>query len=282
MTEKTINLETLSQEGRNLLSINEPAKAHFAFVRWCDKVANWIDLHFPNTGYSADWSGQPMSRLVINNHYYDTPEARIHFNQVVATRLKWLGDLGRILREQSDAENPDTPESDAVFAEIARLVEASLLPQQFKRIICGDIAEAQDSYHAAAYKACVVMLGAALEGLMLGILQRSDVISHMAVSSNVPGPIKRIGSRDPLLAEKIGNELSFEDYKVCIHDLVPGSEALGVDSIQDFRNAIHPWKSIQEPLRYGSFDRSRALHYVASLHKIVQSLYDWMPVSFDD
>jgi len=116
-----------------------------------------------------------------------------------------------------------------------------------------------------------------LEGIMLGTLQRSDVITHLATASTIPGPIRAIGSRDPALADKIGNELSFEDYKVCIHELVPGSDALGVDNIQDFRNAIHPWKSIQEPLRYGAFDRPRALHYVASLQKIVEVLYKWEP-----
>jgi hypothetical protein len=92
-----------------------------------------------------------------------------------------------------------------------------------------------------------------------------------------PGPIRTIGNRDPTLSDKIGNKLSFEDYKVCIHALIPGSDALGVDNSQDVRDAIHPWNSIQEPLKYGSFDRSRAFHYVASLHKIVQALHGWSP-----
>jgi len=281
MAEKTITLETLSKDGRDLMAISCPSDAHRAFLYWADDVAEWIDQRFPDSGYSAEWSGLPMSRLVINNCYDSSDAARIHFNEVVTARLRWLGRLGRVIREQTDIGNADTQESDAVFAEIIQLVESSLLPQQFKPIVCADIVEAQNSYHAAAYKGCVVMLGAALEGVMLGILQRSDVIAHLAASASVPGPIKRIGSRDPLLADKIGNELSFEDYKVCIHELIPGSDALGVDNIQDFRNAIHPWKSIQEPFKYGSFDRSRALHYVASFHKIVQVLHSWKPANND-
>ena len=75
----------------------------------------------------------------------------------------------------------------------------------------------------------------------------------------------------------LGGELSFEDYKVCIHDLVAGSDALGVDNIQSFRNAIHPWKSIQEPLKYADFDRARALHYVGSFKKIIEALHQWKP-----
>jgi hypothetical protein len=95
--------------------------------------------------------------------------------------------------------------------------------------------------------------------------------------ANPPVPIRRIGNRDPRLPDKIGNELSFEDYKVCIHDLVAGSDALGVDNIQSFRNAIHPWKAIQEPLKYGSFDPARALHYIGSFKKILDALAHWRP-----
>jgi hypothetical protein len=73
-----------------------------------------------------------------------------------------------------------------------------------------------------------------------------------------------IGNRDPRLADKIGNELSFEHYKACILDLVVGSDALGVDNIQAFRKAIHPRKAIQEPLLYVNFDSARALHYIGS------------------
>ena len=43
---------------------------------------------------------------------------------------------------------------------------------------------------------------------------------------------------------------------------------MAVDNVQE---------SIQEPLKYCSFDRSRALHYVASFHKIFQALHAWKP-----
>ena len=215
--------------------------------------------------------------LVVGNQYDSSHGARVQFNQVVGARLKWLGSLGRAIGEASCASQTDTHESDSVFAAIIDLVRNSLLPQQFKSVVCSDIIDAQKSYRSEAYKGCVVMLGAALEGIMLGTLQRSDVITHLATAATAPGPIRSVGSHDPCLADRIGNDLSFEDYKVCIHDLIPGSDALGVDNIQDFRNAIHPWKSIQQPLRYGTFDRSRALHYLASLQKIVEALHKWKP-----
>jgi len=277
MAEQNTTLESLTTDGRNLLSVSHPSDAHHEFERWADNVARWLDEKCPDTGLSAQWSGLPMSLLVVGNEYDSSYIARKHFNQVVATRLKWLGSLGQAINDARKTPRADTHESDSVFSKIIELLDDSLLPHQYKVVVRNDVRDAQNSYGAAAYKACVVMLGAALEGIMLGTLQRSDVITHFAASSAVPGPIRRIGSRHPGLADKIGNELSFEDYKVCIHDLIPGSHALGVDNIQDFRNAIHPWKSIREPLKYGAFDRSRALHYLASFEKIVEALHEWTP-----
>ncbi len=214
---------------------------------------------------------------MVGNQYDASREARLHFNRVVSARLSWLGKLGLEINKASMAPKTDTQESDSVFVAIIELLNESLLPQQYKTVIHNDISDAQNSYRVKSYKGCVVMLGAALEGVMLGTLQRSDVIAHFATAIVVPGPIRKIGSRSPTLADKIGNDLSFEDYKVCIHELIPGTNTLGIDNIQDFRNAIHPWKSIQEPLKYGAFDRSRALHYLASFQKILEALHKWTP-----
>ena len=277
MAKKDATLETLARDGRNLLSVDHPSDAHSDFERWADQVARWLDDKHPNTGLSAQWSGLPMSILVVGNQYDSSHGARVHFNKAVAYRLTWLGELGQAISAARSIPKTDTQESDSVFDAIIELLKGSLLPQQFKTIIINDTIDARNSYRAESYKGCVVMLGAALEGVMLGTLQRSDVITHLATSTTSPGPIRRIGSRDPTLADKIGNDLSFEDYKVCIHDLIPGSDSLGVDNIQDFRNAIHPWKAIQEPLKYGAFDRSRALHYLASFQKILEALHKWMP-----
>lgn len=166
-------------------------------------------------------------------------------------------------------------ESDLIFSEIQELIGKSRLPPEFRTVVSADVTEAQKCYRGQSYKSCVVMLGAALEGLMVGTLQRTDVLAHCVKSP--PKAIAKLGTGNPTLANKIGTELGFEDYKNCIHDLIPGSSSLGVDNIQSFRNAIHPWKSIKEPLKYGSFDHSSALHYIASFKKIVEALYNWSP-----
>lgn len=278
MANKETNLESLSLDGRNLLSVPDTCNAHRDFIRWADKVAEWLDCEFPHTGWSAQWSGLPVSLLVVGNQYDSSHETRMHFNRVVSNRLTWIGKLGQKINDaRSSNQRNDTSESDALFLSIIDLLKKSVLPQQFKSIVLCDILESQKAYQAESFKGCVVMLGAALEGVMLGTLQRSDVITFISTCPTVPGPLRRIGTRSPNLADKIGNDLSFEDYKQCIYELVPGSNTLGVDNIQDFRNAIHPWKTILEPLKYGTFDRPRALHYIASFKKIFDALHGWTP-----
>ncbi len=278
MTNKEVNLESLSQDGRRLPSISDTCDAHREFERWVDRVAKWLDCEFPSTGLSAQWSGLPVSLLVVGNQYDSSRQARIHFNQVVSTRLAWIGRLGKKISEERTGNlRKDTSESEAIFLSVIDLLKKSLLPQSFKTIVLSDVLESQKSYQAESFKGCVVMLGAALEGVMLGTLQRSDVIAFLATSPAAPGPIRRLGTRNPNLADKIGGELSFEDYKNSIYELVPGAKNLGVDNIQDFRNAIHPWKAILEPLKYGAFDRPRALHYLASFQKILEALHGWKP-----
>jgi hypothetical protein len=174
--------------------------------------------------------------------------------------------------------DPTTQESDTLFSEIESLIFASHLPQQYKTIVQSDLDDAQLAYKGGAFKACVVMLGGALEGLMLGTLLRTDTLNALAGGTGtVPACIQRLGTGDPNLGDRIGNELSFEDYKVCMHELIPDVDGLGIDNIQAFRNAIHPWKAVQEPIKYSDFDRARAIHYLGSFKKIADAIYNWTP-----
>ena len=63
-----------------------------------------------------------------------------------------------------------TAESDTIYGAILTLIDSSRMSREFKQIVKSDINESQRSYSAKAFKASVVMLGAALEGLMLGTL----------------------------------------------------------------------------------------------------------------
>jgi hypothetical protein len=215
----------------------------------------------------------------VDNSRTDAAERQAHDQSAQNVHARLLAHMDALIElyDLGGSISSNTQESAAIFAEVDQLVATSLLPQQFKSVVAADVRDSQLAYTAGAFKGCVVMLGAALEGVLLGTLQRADVLTFLATSTSPPGPIRAIGARDPALADKIGHELSFEDYKVCIHEMITGSDALGVDNIQSFRNAIHPWKTIQEPLKYGAFDRARALHYVGSLKKIVEAVCQWTP-----
>lgn len=176
----------------------------------------------------------------------------------------------------------DTQESDSIFANISQLVDESHLAPDYKAVVTGDLTEAQKAFHARAFKGCVVMLGAALEGVMLGTLTRKDVLTEIKTSPSPP-PLysrtnkKKIGAHDPGLERRISEELDFETCKACIHHLVPPVKSLGVDDIQSFRNAVHPSKAIKEPGMYDDFCHARAVHYIGSLKKIVEVLCRWVP-----
>ena len=278
---------TLLRKRREELNSIVAARSNWSSVtEWHTRTRPLISQHFSSELDAFDrilavrWVAFP--RVVgpgIDNSRTDAAERSGNEAVVKNAHAKFLAHLDALieLHPVDDGSESETQESDAIFAEIDSLLDNSLLPQQYKSIIAGDVVEAQLAYRSGAFKACVVMLGAALEGMMLGTLVRTDVLISLANSTNPPGSVRRIGNRDPLLADKIGGDLSFEDYKVCIHELVSGSDDLGVDNIQSFRNAIHPWKSIQEPLKYNAFDRARALHYVGSLKKILEALSQWTP-----
>ena len=122
------------------------------------------------------------------------------------------------------------------------------------------------------------MLGGALEGVMLGSLQRSDVIDALSNGQlSAPNCIQSLGLQNPNLSELIANELGFEDFKVSINHLIPSSKDIGVDNIQAFRNAIHPWKALKAPTKYQNFDQARAIHYIGSFKKIAEVLVSWTP-----
>jgi hypothetical protein len=199
-------------------------------------------------------------------------------DQTVLTAINKLrGQLDAYIQliELGGSQEKDTGESDSVHLEIRSLINSSAIPQHIKNAIHNDLEESRHAYSGKAYKACVVMLGAALEGIMLGTLQRTDALVYLASTTKPPAPIARIGARDPQLTDKIGRELTFEDLKRCMHELVEGCDSLGVDNIQSFRNAIHPWKAIEDPILYGNFDRARAIHYLGSLQKITEALTAW-------
>lgn len=168
-------------------------------------------------------------------------------------------------------------EAKRYFDNIKDEITRSVIKDSFKEIALYDLDQAQKAFQSEAFKACVTMLGAVLEGLMLGTILRADVLTAISSSSSPPPIIQSLGLRNPNLANKIADELGFEDYKNTLKHFMPGIEALKVEGIQTFRNAIHPWKSIKEPTVYGNFDEPRAVNHLTSLTILAQYILTWTP-----
>ena len=195
-------------------------------------------------------------------------------------KIDCLVEISEAVETRSISSN--TIQSDKIFNELAELVSQSSLAEAIQSVIHYDLDEARKAYSASAFKACVVMLGAALEGMMLGTLRRSDVIQYFCDNpEQAPNKIKElsqgIGLRSPMLAERIAN-IQFEQMMHCINHLIGGIQNLGADDIQDFRNSIHPSEALADPLKYhDDFYKDRALQYLASLRTIADVMLSYFP-----
>jgi hypothetical protein len=179
-----------------------------------------------------------------------------------------------------EAHQDITPKDDDwinAFMQIKESINDSSIEIKLKEIANYDLEQAQKAYESRAFKASIVMLGAVLEGIMLGTLRRIDILEMIRVSAEPPKSLKKLGVNDPQLADKIANKLCFEDYKNAISELIPEIERSKIDDIQAFRNAVHPWKSIESPMIYADPDQIRAMHHITALVILARSILPWIP-----
>lgn len=166
-----------------------------------------------------------------------------------------------------------------IFSQIRNEIQLSSLAKDFQDIALYDLHEAERSFNGGAFKATIVLSGSVLEALMLGTLLRDDVIQSIKKSSDPPASIKRLGLKHPELAHRVAERLTFEDYKNAILHLIPHLQRLQVENIQNYRNAIHPWLAISDPIVFASTEkaRTRALHYLTSLDLLSHNILQWNP-----
>jgi hypothetical protein len=178
--------------------------------------------------------------------------------------------------------SPPQTNASANFREIQKSLQKFILQDSLKEIAIYDLEQARLAYETTAYKASIVMLGAVLEGAMLGTICRKDVLDKMIKDDvNAPKVILNLGLLNPSLNYELITKniaaLSFEDYKNVIHLLIPGIEKLKIDGIQVFRNTIHPWLAIQEPKIYANIDATRVMHLLTSLQILLRHISEWKP-----
>lgn len=175
--------------------------------------------------------------------------------------------------------SPPKQAVDAAFKNIRDLIQGSTIEKKFKEIALSDLNEAYKVYGCGGYKACIVMFGAVLEGVMLAILRKPEVLDELRNTPKLTSKISLPGSiRHPDyadndgLAKGISEHLTFESYRQLVKELIPDIENLKVEGIQTFRNAIHPWKAIKEPHIYGNYDFTRAMSHLAALEILVRQI----------
>ena len=257
---------------------------------WHSKVRPVIGRFFPDELKEFDAIVNirlaPIPRTVTfgddsrpDNLYRRNATRAANKRRVENTKERLLAQVDALIELESIGTVPESvAESDGIFQEIENIIAASSISNDHKTIVAYDVGEAQRSYNAQSYKSTVVMLGGALEGFMLGTLQRADVVTFLQTPGSViPAQIQNIGTGHPNFSDKIGDDLTFEDYRVSLNQLIAGIAGLGVDNIQSFRNAIHPWKCMQNPEHFATFDRARALHYITSFQKIIETMANWTP-----
>jgi hypothetical protein len=185
-------------------------------------------------------------------------------------------------------ENPRSPKYQAEFhiTEIAKIIKQLPIEQDYINVALFDLKNALLANNNTAYKACIVMLGAVLEGVMLATLRRNDVILKLNQMQmpQFPQSVLNTGilsqSINPSeIADKISasTNIGFEEYRKVIKLLIPGVEDQLLTNIQQFRNSIHPYKVIKSPEIFAEPDSARAIMYIASLEIIVKKIANWNP-----
>lgn len=172
---------------------------------------------------------------------------------------------------------------EAAYKNIRKLINSSSIEKEFKEMALYDLLEAQKAYSCEAYKACVVMLGAVLEGLMLAVIRKPEVLDELQSKPHKYTRLLRLqaGINHPDYDDKlvfgnaIADSLTFESYRKLVEELIPEIESLKVEGIQSFRNAIHPWKAIKEPNIYGTYDFTRAISHIMALEILVKQVLLW-------
>lgn len=201
----------------------------------------------------------------------------------LASEKGWDWTTDGIYRKYAPSPKPPPKlksEREACFETISCTIENSDIDQEFKDVALYDLEQARISYESGAFKACIVMLGAVIEGLMLGVIRKDATLNVMIASPKdapkVAQNIKKFRltsfTNPKELAEKISDDLGFEAYKNITLHFKPEIEKLKIEGIQNFRNSIHPWESIKKPTVFRDPSQIRALNYLTSLSLLAERI----------
>jgi len=167
------------------------------------------------------------------------------------------------------------------FRMIRRLLQGcETIDEEIIEIAIYDLDQSEHAYFAGVYKASVVMLGAVLEGAMMGMLTRQDVIDEMRSAEG--DKFKRIGTigkgwnhRD--FVNKVRERGTFDEYAFAVNQLIRGFESRGVKYLQGYRNAVHPYKVMTDPDLYKVYDEPIAQSHISSMVQAIKLIVKYTP-----
>ena len=168
-------------------------------------------------------------------------------------------------------------ERETCFESIKYAIESSNIDRRFKDVALYDLEQSKISYKNRAFKASIIMFGAIVEGLMLGVIRTDTVLKPMMEDpGTAPRRIQELGigqfSQPECLADEISKTLGFEDYKQIISHLKSDVNQLEVQRIQNLRNTIHPWESIKQPKNYRDPGPRVAVNCLSSLSLLAEKI----------
>ena len=168
-------------------------------------------------------------------------------------------------------------ERETCFKSIKCAVENSNIDRKFKDVVLYDLEQSKISYQNRAFKASIIMFGAIIEGLMLGVIRTNTMLKPiMENPETAPQSIRNLGiqnfSQPEDLADKISSRLGFEEYKQIISHLKSDINQLEVQRIQNLRNTIHPWESIKQPEEYRDPGPRVAVNCLSSLSLLAEKI----------
>lgn len=252
------------------------------FISQSTEINNEIDTSPNNTNSKGEEN--PQNSGAENAKQEDTSKGNVPEHQDETLPSNYNSQSERPEGNRPTNEKSPKYQADYHFSEIKKWIKQTPVEKEFINIALFDLRESQTAYNNTAYKACIVMLGAVLEGIMLSTIRRADVLQKLSQMprQGIPPSVLNLGLQsqpiDPAeMADKISEarNVGFEEYRQIIKVLIPNIEDQLVQSIQQFRNSIHPYKAMKEPDVFAEPDIARAMMYITSLEIIVKKIASW-------
>jgi len=142
----------------------------------------------------------------------------------------------------------------AKLDEIGSCLEHLRFLKGTRSLLVRDFEEVAAAYRGGAYKACVVMCGALMEGLLLGNLERSKHVNRLQSARRLRGSASLRDARDQLRRLSLQNLIDYTQASGCVEGFTKEIATV----VQRCRNSVHPGRVLRRDEVFDPFDRKVA------------------------